>query len=732
MKKKLNENIILVTILLLVLVLGMSSVSAFSVPKAQTVSTTIRRQTTIPIGNLTYNGFRYKIINEEAAITARSLATGDITIPDEIDGYPVTSIMHSAFINCEELTSITIPKTVTSIGNGVFSGTSNLSEIIVDSENPCYSNDEQGVLFNKDKTNLIHYPSGKSNTEYVIPDTVITITPSAFDDCNRLTHITIGKSVKNLNTDYFRKTNNLKTIAVSNENEYFSSDICGILFNKDKTELLFCPKQNPETEYTIPETVLSVSNKAFYENQNLVSLIISDSVVDIGTKAFEDCAKLTKVTIGNNVNNISQSVFYNCGNLKEVIIGNSIKSIDKNAFSGCKNLFSISIPPSVEEIGDFAFWECHSLTSIKIPASVKAISNTAFMLCENINEFTVSPDNISYSNDEHGVLFNIDKTELIQFPYGCNLTEYYIPDSVITVHNTFGNCEHITIGKSVSNENSDFWHSKNLKTITVSAENNYFSNDEHGVLFSKDKNEILRFPCKNDESEYVIPNGITTIGTDAFSWCHSLNKIIIPDSVTKIKSSAFNDCYNIAEVKLPNNLLSIGSYAFDSCDSMKKIVIPKNVTSIGEFAFGFTNNLFTMGGGAAEGATQISGFKIYCYADSAGYDYAIEYSIDYEIITDSEKQVTINQKDININYKETLKLSTDISDSSENTIVWQSSNPEVATVDENGNITATGSGTATITATIEGTDISDSCKITVSYAWWQWLIRIFLLGFIWY
>ncbi|MBQ8763589.1 MAG: leucine-rich repeat protein [Clostridia bacterium] len=708
MKKNFKENIVLITILLLVLGLGISSVSAFSTPGAQSVSTTRKRLTTIPIGNLTYNGFRYKIIDEEAAITARSSVTGDITIPNEIEGYPVTSIMHSAFRNCTELTSITIPETVKSIGDGVFSGASSLEKIIVDSKNPCFSNDEQGVLFNKDKTELIHYPSGKSNNKYAIPDTVVTIADTAFDDCDKLTHITIGKSVKNLDTDYFRKTNNLEVITVSNENEHFSSDSCGILFNREKTKLLFCPKQNKETEYEIPETVLSVSDKAFYENQNLVFLIISDSVVDIGTEAFRCCDELTKVIIGNSVNKISRHAFYDCCNLKEAIIGNSVKSIDENAFSGCESLLSIAIPSSVEGIGTYAFSEC-----------------------TNINEFTVSPDNKFYSNDEYGVLFNKEKTELIQFPYGCSLTEYYIPDSVITVYNTLGNCEHITIGKSVNNENSSLWQSKTIKTITVSDENNYFSNDEYGVLFNKNKSEILKFPCENSNTKYPIPNGVTAIGVNAFSGCCNLENVIIPNSVTNIKSGAFSDCYNITDVKLPTNLLSIGNYAFDSCDSMKKITIPKSVTNIGEFAFGFTNTSFTRGG-IAEGANKIIGFKMYCFADSAGLEYAITYGVDYEIITSSVEFLNLSQNQANITYKTSFKLSATLSEDSDESILWESSNPEVATVDENGNITAVGSGTTTITATIEGTDISDSCEITVSYAWWQWLIRIFLLGFLWY
>ena len=211
---------------------------------------------------------------------------------------------------------------------------------------------------------------------------------------------------------------------------------------------------------------------------------------------------------------------------------------------------------------------------------------------------------------------------------------------------------------------------------------------------------------------FTIPSGTRLIAGYAVIGEETLTELIIPDSVKYISEAAF--------------------YA---CDNLKSVTIPKTVLNIEDYAFGYSYNRLSRGGdGGGPIFIPIPDFKIYCYAGTAGMDYAIENGFDYEIIGGAD-EVEISKTSVKLNYKEISNISAKaVFDDYETPekIIYKSSNPEVATVDENGNITAVGSGTTTITATIEGTDISDSCEITVSYAWWQWLIRIFLLGFLWY
>ena len=248
-----------------------------------------------------------------------------VKIPDS-----VTYIGGGAFSDCNSLINVEIPDSVTYIGGGAFDGCGKLTRIYVSQNNENYLS-EGGVLFDKAQTILIKYPEGKSSSEYIIPSSVTSIGYSAFWSCDSLTDID-----------------------VSMNNEIYSSKD-GVLFNKTQTILIKYPEGKSSSEYIIPSSVTS-----------------------IGNYAFENCGSLTSIRIPDSVTSIGSYAFYGCIWLESIIIPDSVTSIGNYAFYGCYFLKSIIIPDGVTSIGHLAFAFCASLESITIPDSVKFIDATAF------------------------------------------------------------------------------------------------------------------------------------------------------------------------------------------------------------------------------------------------------------------------------------------------------------------------------------------------------------------
>jgi len=422
----------------------------------------------------------------------------------DLSGSTITSIGQNAFAYCTSLTGVTIPNSVTSIEYYAFSDCTSLVAINLDSGNANYIF-EQGVLYNKNKTLLHTYPAGKAETTFAIPNSVTSIGDGAFSGCTSLASVTIPDSVTSIGNFAFSNCTSLASVTIPNSvtsigNSAFSgcTSLASVTIPDSVTSIGYSAFSNCTslTSVIIPDSVTSIEHYAFenctslnitwYYNpaltaytfrEYLKTVIIPDSVTSIGYNAFSNCTSLTSVTIPNSVTSIGQSAFSGCTSLnitwyynpaltaegfmeylKTVIIPDSVTSIGNWAFYGCTGLTSVTIPNSVTSIGNSAFDKCSSLTSVTIPNSVTSIGNSAFYRCTSLTSVTIPNSVTSIGNSA--------------FSNCSSLTSVIIPDSVTSIGFTaFYRCTSltsVTIPNSVTSIGvGAFVACTNLTSITI-------------------------------------------------------------------------------------------------------------------------------------------------------------------------------------------------------------------------------------------------------------------------
>jgi hypothetical protein len=286
-------------------------------------------------------------------ITCPGGMTGTFTIPNT-----VTSIEEEAFRGCDQLTSIKISENARTIGNKAFAYCTALTSITIpysvktigdDAFHSCTALTSVTIGSGVSTIGNSVFDSCELITSITIPNSVKTIGYGAFQSCTALTTVTIGSGLTSNGSYAFSTCTALTSIDVSSANvNYASTD--GVLYDKAKTTLTIYPEGKTGT-FTIPDTVTSIGESAFYHGLSLTSITIPNSVTSIGSNAFSSCNYLTSVTIGSGVT-----------------------SIGSYAFTSCTALTSITIPSSVTTIGDGAFSYCDSMTSITFLGQVAATS----------------------------------------------------------------------------------------------------------------------------------------------------------------------------------------------------------------------------------------------------------------------------------------------------------------------------------------------------------------------
>lgn len=490
-----------------------------------------------------------------------------VTIPEN-----VKSIGYCAFAG-SSLASVEILGSETTIGGFAFDACENLTELNI-SENNQYYSFENGVLYDKDKTVLKQYFTTNSAAEFTVPDSVTTIAGWAFDGNPYLTSVTVPDSVEKIAIYAFDHCPNLTEINISENNPYYCFEN-GVLYDKDKTALKQYLANSSATEFVIPETVTSIAGYAFENAQNLTSITIPETVDSIGNYAFSGCTGLTSLKLPENVNYLGRGVFSDCTALSEVNIPTNLQYLNDHTFENCQSLASVTIPDSVIYIG----WEAFigsGLESVVIPSNVASVSSATFADCVNLRSVDF-PQNLEYIDGEAfrgcsaltsvvipdtvsdigwNAFADCSALESVHLPAGLDrylesgifqnctsLTSVEIPESVTWIgSNAFDGCtslSYVYIPAGVEYICYQvFDNCTSLTNLDIASDNAAYLS-EGGALFDKNKTVLKQYFMGNTESEYTVPDTVTSIGGQAFAACSNLTSVTIPANVRNIAFNAF-------------------------------------------------------------------------------------------------------------------------------------------------------------------------------------------------
>lgn len=337
-------------------------------------------------------------------------------------------------------------------------------------------------------------------------------------------NITIPSSITNINVKMFDECYEILKIDVDKDNPvYFSED--GILYDKLKTTLIRYPNGRANTAFTIPNSIKTIGEGAFFYSKHLTSVTIPKGVTKIDNLAFTESA-LTSVIIPDSVTTIGDGVFKCCASLTNVDLPDSITSIGSEAFLGCEYLTAVRIPNGVTNLSH-TFCNCYRLVNVTLPDRLTNLGEETFYGCYNLKDITWPS--------------NLNSIGTSAFAFCSSLTNVEIPNSVTT------------IGIAA------FSYCSNLATLTLS--NKLASIG--GWAFTD---------CRSLTS-FTFPNTITEISESLFQGCTSLVNVSIPNSVTYIRQYAFSSCSSLKAITIPRSVTRIGDYAFSSCSSLSEVTI---------------------------------------------------------------------------------------------------------------------------------------------------------------
>ena len=691
-----------------------------------------------------------------------------VVIPDT-----VTRIEWRAFLNCINLSSVKLSDSLTFMGERSFGNCTSLASIEIPKSLETAETEAYGVFYNCDKLNNISFEKGIKKIPYglfcrctgltsiTIPDTVTKIDSSSFYKCTNLESVYIPDSVTTIDNGAFAGCTSLNSVRMSDSLTTIESEVF-----KDCVSL---------TSITIPLSLQQTMNAyggrgTFCGCDNLNNIIFEEGRTFIPASLFTDCTGIISITLPDTVKVIEESAFSNCTNMEEITLPDGLEKIDRFAFMNCESLQSVSVPKNITTIEEETFNNCKSLTSITLPKGLTELRSNAFDGCESLEHIDI-PDTVTYLAD--GVFANCSSLEDLVIP---NSVTTYVGGGRLYQTGTFYNCKNlksVTLPDTLDHLGwSDFENCESLTEIYIPSTVQYigdwcFQNCnslEKVTIATGVEKKIYDRAFANCESltDIDLGNSVTEISREAFRGCSALEELYIPYSVKSIGEYVFADDTSLASVYIGRSVESIDITAFS---------YPKKTTFYGvkgTYAEEYANEKGIKFVEKEVPVTQITLPEIIVCEKSEKYasyyeDFYIPVDIEPSFTTDiitfqssNERIFTVDEKgkvdimqyefgdaeltvtsssgvtakcviSVPLHAEELVisKESVDLNVGDEyqipyrvyptkttDKITWKTSDNSIADVDENGNVTAIGEGTATITASTEY-GLSAECKVNV-------------------
>ena len=552
--------------------------------------------------------FSYEELNGSfVKITKYTGSDEEVIIPKEINGFTVQQIGESAFEN-SEITSVTIPDTVTSIGKAAFKNCKFLATVKIGS----------GVREIGEST----FRGCMSLTKISVPASVESVGVQAFQDCTGLETVTLAKGLKKLDSYAFSGCTGLPTVeipdsvtAIGYRTFYNCTGITSMSYPVGWTE---CAGYSAYPTYY---------GHIFEGCTGLTNITVPEGITELPSCAFEGCSDLKEIRLPSTLEKISEFAFKDCTGIETIAIPESVKKVENSAFENCSALKDIVLPDAAVEIGAFAFSGCKGFTEVRLPPALEKIGYRTFYNCEGLKKINYPSswtECTGYSSypTRYGHIFE-----------GCtNLSDIEVPEGVRRLpDHAFEGCSSIktfTLPESLEEIGANAFNScSSVKELVIPA--NVVKIGEYGlannpgltkVRFDGEKLEEIGTCVFSEDSglkSVELPDSIKTMGYHVFykcislesvnypvNWkecsgysayptlygcifegCTKLSRITIPEGVQTIPRSAFETWTGVERIVLPDSVQTVEDYAFSGCSGLKRIYIGSNVSSIGDNSF---------------------------------------------------------------------------------------------------------------------------------------------------